>query len=332
VKRVLLVAALVALGALVTASVVSATPTDAAAVQAKAGASPIIGYIHITDRIPFGVLVRKNIEAAAKANGAVLRQCNADLDAQKAIDCAKTLKQQRVQGIINFQAFENAGRRVCTAGPNVPVVSIDIHQRPCEDVFFGANNFYAGRLAGAAIGQAMKSRFNCQIDAYVDLNAFLAGEVVLIRGRGLRAGYESVCGKVAADKVKKVDGGGTTDGSIQPMRDTLQTISGNRIVVVSTNDDMIIGAIRAAEGLGRAGDIYTAGQGADPTSWPYLCRKQTFKNWVADTAYFPEKYGDRVVPILLSLMEGQPQPKVVYTPHRVITPANIKTIYRNACR
>ena len=74
------------------------------------------------------------------------------------------------------------------------------------------------------------------------------------------------------------------------------------------------------------------GQGADPTSWPYLCGKTPFKNWVADTAYFPERYGDTVVPLLLSLIDGQKEPKFVYINHRVVTPANIKLIYPSACK
>jgi ribose transport system substrate-binding protein len=330
------VIATTALAALTVASVASARPTAEAKVPSAGNqAKPVIGYINLSDRIPFVVLVRKSIERAAVKNGAILRQCNADLDAQKAIDCARQLKQQKVQGIINFQVFENAAPRVCAAGPKVPTIAIDIHQRPCEVVFFGANNFYAGKLAGTAIGQFAKKQWNCKIDAYVDLNAFQAGEVVLIRGNGLLAGFQSVCGKLSALGVEriKVDGKGTTDASIQPMRDTLQRLAGkSRIIVVSTNDDMIIGAIRGAEAIGRADDIYTAGQGADPTSWPYICGKRDFKHWVADTAYFPEQYGDRVVPLLLSLIEGQPQPKTVYTPHRVVTPQNIKSIYPNACR
>jgi ABC-type sugar transport system substrate-binding protein len=95
---------------------------------------------------------------------------------------------------------------------------------------------------------------------------------------------------------------------------------------------MAIGMIKAAESSNRLGDIYVAAQGGDPTSWSYICGKKSFKNWVADTAYFPEQYGSRVVPILLSLIDGQKQPRTVFTNHRVITPQTIKAIYPRACR
>ena len=35
--------------------------------------------------------------------------------------------------------------------------------------------------------------------------------------------------------------------------------------------------------------------------------------------YFPEKYGDTLVPLLLSLIDGQKQPRNVSINHRVIT-------------
>ena len=57
-----------------------------------------------------------------------------------------------------------------------------------------------------------------------------------------------------------------------------------------------------------------------------------FKNWVDDTAYFPERYGATIVPALISLIEGQKEPKVINTNHQVLTPANIRLIYPNACK
>ena len=135
--RLAFAAVLVAIGLLV----VAATGGTASAKPGKASAQVKIGYINLSDQLPFVVLVRKSIERAAKANGVKLVECDSNLDAQKAINCAAQLKTQGVQGIINFQLDATAAPRVCAAGPKVPVVAIDIHQKPCETVFYGANNF-----------------------------------------------------------------------------------------------------------------------------------------------------------------------------------------------
>jgi ribose transport system substrate-binding protein len=290
-----------------------------------------IGYINHIDAIPFVQLVRKGIQAQGKKAGAQVLVCNPNGDAQKAVNCAAQLKAQKVNGIINFQPVEAAGPRVCAAGPKVPVIAIDIHQRPCEKIFYGADNPGAGRLAGRALGQFAKTKFGCKVDAWVSMEAPAVGVVNRLRMNGLLAGYKQVCSN--PPNITRVDGKGATDPAIQPARDTLTRLTGKKkILVVSLNDDMAIGMIKAAESANRLGDIYVAAQGADPTSWRYICGKERFKNWVADTAYFPELYGSRVVPMLISLIDGQKQPKIVHTNHRVVTPKSIKVIYPRACR
>ncbi len=319
-------AALLALAALSTASAKPVAASKAAAPSAKIK----IGYINLSDQLPFVVIVRKSIEAAAKKYGVQLVECDSNLDAQKAINCAAQFKTQGVQGIANFQLDATAAPRVCAAGPNVPTVAIDIHQPPCEKVFFGANNFRAGFLDGQALGAYAKAKWGCQVDGLLSLNAPTAGKVVIDRENGELAGVKSACPSVT---VTKVTTNATTDGTIQPFTDTLSRLpSAHKLLVVATNDDQAIGAIKAAQSANRLGDIYVGAQGGDPTSWPYICGKNPFKNWVDDTAYFPQLYGFRIVPVLIGLIKHHKEPRYVYTNHKVITPANITQIYPQACK
>jgi ribose transport system substrate-binding protein len=295
-----------------------------------AAAKVKIGYINLSDQLPFVVLVRKSIERAAKAAGATLVQCDSNLDAQKAINCAAQLKSQGVQAIANFQLDTKAAPRVCAAGPKVPVVAIDIHQPPCEKVFYGANNFQAGKLNGVALGTFAKKTWQCKADAVLSLNSPAAGKVVVDRENGELAGLASQCKGL---QIIKVTTNATTDGTIQPFTDTLSRLPGkHHLLVVATNDDQANGAIKAAQSAGRLDDIYIGAQGGDPTSWPALCGKTTFKHWIDDTGYFPEKYGETIVPLLLSLVDGQSEPRTVFVNHRIITPQNIRSIYPGACK
>lgn len=327
--RLAVVGVLAALLAVVAVASASAMPV--AASKSAAPAKKIkIGYINLSDQLPFVVIVRKSIEAAAKKYGVQLVECDSNLDAQKAINCAAQFKTQGVQGIANFQLDATAAPRVCAAGPKVPTVAIDIHQPPCEKVFFGAANFHAGFLDGQALGAYAKKQWNCQVDGLLSLNAPTAGKVVIDRENGELAGVAAQCPGLT---VTKVTTNATTDGTIQPFTDTLSRLPGaHRLLVVATNDDQAIGAIKAAQSANRLGDIYIGAQGGDPTSWPYICGKDPFKNWVDDTAYFPQLYGFRIVPVLLALIKHKKQPRYVYTNHKVITPANISQIYPQACK
>ena len=322
---------LVPLFVVAVAAVSAGSATAAGHGKSAKHAKITIGYMNEIEGVPFVQIVKNNVVAAAKKAGVKLEVCNPNGDAQAAVNCAAQFKAQGVQGILNFQSNAAAAPRVCAAGPKVPVIAFDIHQKPCETVFYGANNSLAGKLAGAALGRFAKAKFGCKIDAYMSMEAPAVGIVNNQRMNGMLSGYKSVCG--TPPDIVRVDGKGSTDASIQPATDTLTRLTGkHKILVVSLNDDMAIGAIKAAQASNRLSDIYVAGQGADPTSWPYLCGKEAFKNWEADTAYFPELYGTRTVPLLLKLIAGKKVPKVVYTQHKVVTPQNITKIYPKACK
>lgn len=290
-----------------------------------------IGYMNEIDGVPFVQIVKNGVLAAAKKAGVKVYVCNPNGDAQAAVTCAAQFKTEGVKGILNFQSDAAAASRVCSAGPKVPVIAFDIVQKPCQTMFYGANNALAGKLAGKALGLFSKKTFKCKIDAFMLMDDPAVGIVNNERMNGMLNGYKSVCG--TPPNITYVDGQGATDPAIQPATDALTRLSGkHRILVVSLNDDMAIGAVKAAQASNRLGDIYVGAQGGDPTSWPYLCGKQPFKHWEADTAYFPEMYGPRTVPLLLALINGKKEPKTVYTNHKVLTPANIKSVYPKACK
>jgi ribose transport system substrate-binding protein len=286
-----------------------------------------LGYISLGESVPFVRLVSNGIRQEAKRAGAQLVFCDSAIDAAKALDCARNLKTQRVDGYLNFQVFENASRRICSAGPSVAVISIDIHQRPCERAFMGANNAYAGYIAGRAVGQYFKRRFDCEYDAFVSLESSAAGVVNEQRMGGYRRGFQSVCGEV--ENLRKVDGADRIDPARTKFADTLTALPGqDRIIVVSINDDGIEGALAAARTAGRTDDLYVSGQGADPSAW---CQIKNNRQWIADSAYFPEKYGQIGVPYLIRLIKKQQVPKLLYVPHVLITGANIERYYKLKC-
>ncbi len=289
------------------------------------GAGLKIGYISLGDSVPFVKLVSDSIKKEVEASGAQFLFCDSQLDAAKALACAQTFKTQGVDGIINFQVDEKAAESICAAGPDVPVVAVDIHQRPCEKVFVGADNKTAGQIAGEALGNYFKDKFNCEYDAFVSMEQPAAGQVNLDRTGGAVEGFESVCGAIPADKKRSVDGGGTIDGGLTSFGDTLTALTGaSRIAVVSLNDDMLLGSFAAADAQGRSEQVYGVAQGADPSSFDDI---KNNPNWIGDTAYFPEKYGELAVPSIIALIKGESVPENVFTKHVFINADNFAEYY-----
>lgn len=299
--------------------------TDGGSDDGGPGAVLKIGYISLGDSIPFAKLASDNIKQEVEASGAEFLFCDSQLDAAKALACAQTFKTQNVDGIINFQVDEKAAESICAAGPDVPVVAVDIHQRPCEKVFVGADNKTAGMIAGTALGEYFQENFNCEYDAFVAMEQSAAGQVNVDRTGGAVEGFESVCGAIPADKLRSVDGGGTIDGGLTTFGDTLTALTGaSRIAVVSLNDDMMLGSFAAADAQGRSEQVYGVAQGADPSSFDDI---QNNPNWIGDTAYFPEHYGELAVPSIISLIKGEDVPENVFTEHIFINKDNFSEFY-----
>ncbi len=294
--------------------------------QPGSGKGLTLGYITLDDSVPFSKLVTNSIEQQAKQAGAKLVYCDSKGDGATALACARNFKVQGVQGYLNFQSDAKSANAICAAGPKGPVIAIDIKQGSCQTSFMGANNEFAGEIAGRALGTYMKQKFACKYDAYVSMEEPDAGEVNTARMGGYRKGFESVCGAIhnlKKENAFRIDQARTT------FTDVLTTLPGaHHIVVAGINDDAIEGALASAKTAGRSSDLYVSGQGADPSSW---CQIKSDPQWVGDTAYFPERYGQIGIPYLIKAVKGQSIPKLLLVPHEIINQSNINSIYHPSC-
>ncbi len=319
----------------------SAPASQAAASEAPASVAPVseapassapasttphkVGYISLGESIPFVKLVSDNIKAEAEKAGIEIAFCDSEIDAAKALACAQNLKVQGVEAVLNFQLFEDSSKEVCAAYGDLPTIAIDIHQAPCEVAFMGADNTVAGEIAGKYVGDALKAENDCDYEAVVTLDTKGAGATTEARVNGMIAGFEEACGKIDPAKFKSLDVGGTTDLAVTKFGDQLSAIKpGGKIVILSLNDDMSLGAFAAARTAGREAELRLAGQGADPTSWKDIaCNPQ----WLADTAYFPEHYGEILIPAVAKLLAGETVEKNLFTKHQAVTKDNVRTLY-----
>ncbi|MBX3028850.1 MAG: substrate-binding domain-containing protein [Chloroflexi bacterium] len=330
--------ATVGLGALLAASAPGLVAAqDASAppdVNPYTGATPgsgegkTVGYISLGDSLPFVKLVSDSIRAEAEIAGLELVYCDSKVDQAEALACAQQMKVQGAQAVLNFQLYAESSTEICGAYDNVPTIAIDIHQDPCEVVFMGADNFHAGEISGIATAQALQAENGCTYDKVLTLESPAVGQVNTDRVGGMLAGFASVCGEIPADKLQQLGVGGTTDQALESVTSVLPTIPpGGILVVLSLNDDMALGALAAARTAGRDGELRIGSQGADPSAWTeILCNP----SWIADSAYFPERYGKTLVPAVIDLLDGKALPRNLFIVHEAISKDNLLTIYPEA--
>lgn len=299
----------------------AATDAPTTAEPADDAGSGVIGFMALGDSVPFSKLVSDSAIREAEAAGVELVFCDSELDAGVALECAQLFAQRDVEVVLNFQVDQASSPEICAAYGDVPTIAIDIVQEPCQVAFMGADNRAAGTLAGAALGQYFSDEFDCEYDAYVSLESSAAGAANEARMGGYRDGFTQHC-EIVNERI--LDGADRTDSALEQVTDLLPALPGEKIAVVAINEDGILGAIAAARTLGRDGDLYYSGQGTDPSIW---CEVRDNPNYIASVAYFPERYGELLIPAAQQLLAGEAIDGDLLTPHEVITAANIEDIY-----
>jgi ribose transport system substrate-binding protein len=300
-------------------------------VQAVPGSGKgiVIGYATSLEAVPIVHVISDGIRAQAKRAGAKLVFCDTGGDLAKALDCAKTMKTQGVQGYLQFQHVASASPAICKAGPQgVPVIAVDISQKPCQTSFTGVDNKYGGFVAGVLAGQTVKAQWNCKYDAWISLEEPETGATSDDRMGGYRKGFQSVCpGPIT--NLKKLGFDATLDKARTLVTDTLTTLPGkHHIIVASIDDEGVEGAFAAAKAAGRPTDVWGISLGvADNVA---KCGIKTNPNWLASTSIAPEKYGWTAVPALIAAIKAKKMPaKLLYVPLHAVNSKNISKYYPN---
>ncbi len=310
-----------------TADATTTTAADAPADDTTTAAEPAatgsgaVGFMALGDSVPFSKLVSDSAIREAEAAGMDLVFCDSELDAGVALECAQLFAQRDVEVVLNFQVDQASSPEICAAYGDVPTIAIDIIQPPCQVAFMGASNRAAGTLGGEAMGQFIADEFGCEYDAYVSLESSAAGAANEDRMGGYRDGFTKHC-EILNERI--LDGADRTDTALEQVTDLLPALPGERIVVVAINEDGILGAIAAARTLGRDGDLYYSGQGTDPSIW---CEVRDNPNYIASVAYFPERYGELLIPAAQAILDGEAIEENLFTQHEIVTADNIEDIY-----
>lgn len=287
-----------------------------------------IGFANLTEDIVFTQLVREGIERAAEEQGNIeLVFADNRLDGATALANAENFITQGVDGVIEFQTDEAFGNVIMNRfrQENIPVIAIDIPMPGAT--FFGADNYRAGRLAGEAAAQYANENWDGDVDAILVLELPQSGPIPAARMQGmLDAVQENIPEAVPDDMVFRLDSQNTQEEAFNVTSDTLPAIpDADHIIAVTINDGTALGVIAAAEGAGRADDIIVVGQGADPSGQEEMLKEDS--RYLGATAYFPENYGDKIIPAMVDLLECRPVEPAIYVDHVFINADNLCEYY-----
>jgi ribose transport system substrate-binding protein len=290
------------------------------------GKKYVIGFANIVRSITFTQLVEAGILRNAEAAGIDVVVGDNQGSGATALQVAETFIQRNVDFVIEFQTDANFGAQIMTKmnAAKIPVVAIDIPMG--EATFFGANNPYSGFLGGSYLGQAAIAKWGAAKanQAYAVIGELpQSGVVPKMRTDGQEAGIKAVLKSLPSDHLIKIDTKNVLEESYKQMSNVLGRIPvGAPIIVTAINDGSTKGMLQAVKAAGRQADLLAVGMGGDELD--ALLGEEQF---VASVGYFPENYGNYLIPLSMMMLAGKPVPAGVLISHVMVTPMNVCKIY-----
>ncbi len=310
-----------------------ATPTvpDACQTETPSAERITVGYAGLSGEFPFVQDVNNGLQRVADCLNVELIITDNEYDPQVALTNADTLVTRGVDVAIEFQTDVGVAPAICNKfdAADIPVIAIDIPHEPCA-VFFGANNLEAGKIGGRNLGRMAQERWGGDVDALVLLELPQSGELPQQRMSGAALGVQEILPNLTDDKIIRIDGKGNLEDSRTVFQDALTRLTdADHILVSAINDPSAVGALRAAEAANRTDDVMIAGQNATIEARTEICRDNPA--FIGSVAYFPDRYGDYLIPLAIRLAGGETPPDEVLIDHLWIDRSNIEQYYPGEC-
>ena len=309
-----------ALGAMVVDAIKAKPP--------KNGDKYVLAFANLQRDISFCAKVEAGIVENAKAAGIELVIADNRLDGATALANAESFINRDVDFVIEFQTDANFGATIMQKmnDAGIGVIAIDIPMPGAT--FFGANNPKSGYMGGVYLGQAAVKKFGADKvkEGYFILGDLpQSGAVPAMRTGGQLAGFLASVEGFPADHVITIDTKNTLEESFAQTNNVLGRIpDGVPIMATAINDQATTGIIRAVKQANREADLIAVGMGADE-----LQTMMDEPSFVASVGYFPERYGNFLVPMALAEMAGIDLPPTVLMTHVMVDKGNICKYYKD---
>ena len=270
--------------------------------------------------------VEDSIRRTAAASGAhVGAVCDSDFNPAKALACAETVAETDPDAVVfgNWRSEAAGSSMAVFDAAGIPVVTIEVWHP--NAIFFGANNYLAGELAGVSSGRYALNTWNCEGVHVLLAQILAAGEAPNLRTDGFADGVHAVCGEDVP--VSRIDVDGSPQNGLQSTTSWLTANPGAEHVLATSLDDVVaVPMSRAMEQAGRSG--VAAGHGVEPIGIDRLHEGPASETrYLGSVAYFPELYGVYAVAALIDVLEGRPVPAEIHMDHVWINRQNIDQYY-----
>ena len=302
----------------------SVTPSEAA----FSCEGHVIAYASFGSQFPFIALVDQSVKDAAAAAKVELVFVDNAFDADKALTNANLIATRGdVEVVLEFNYYQQSNLVIAETfrDAGIPVIAIDIPVPGAT--YYGADNYAAGKLAGAGLVDAAKAKWAGTVDLLmVEKQSGAGQELLMQRTLGIIEGAKEALPSLTDDMIIQFEGGANVDAAAEAVATTLTANPDKKNILIGMlGDSAAIAASNQAEDAGRADQVLTAGQGGDDVAIEALKGAET--SFVGTADYRPTKYGDDTIPLACDLLAGKQIPPEVFVEHVFLNRDNITEFY-----
>ena len=277
-----------------------------------------IGFANLSEHTPFSRDVRRSLEKAVQLNQQIeLIVADNQLDPNVALRVADELLAQNLDLVIEYQIDERVGNLIAHKfqQAKVPIIAVDIPMLGA--VYFGVNNYEAGKMAGVELCKAIHERWKGSLDRLIVIEQPRAGSLTAMRIKGQLDVVLEQLPTITPEQIIRVDCDNTSEGTYAIMKTVLANILPSmRVALICYNDDAAFGALCAAKEVDLANNLLLVGQGADRRLRNEM--RKSPASVVGATAYRPEDYGEYLVQLALDILSGKPISPANYMVHFLV--------------
>jgi ribose transport system substrate-binding protein len=286
-----------------------------------------IGFANLSENTPFSRDVRRSLEKAAEESQQIeLIIADNQLDPQIAVQVADELIAQGIDLAIEYQIDETIGNLIAHKfqQAKIPLIAVDIPMLGA--VYFGVNNYVAGKMAGIELGKAIEVRWKGELHHLIIVEQVRAGKLPAMRIQGQIDGVFEILPQISEDKIIHVDCDNTSEGTYTVMKAVFERLKPREnVAVISFNDDAAIGTVYAAQDTGRSDKLLLVGQGADRRLRAEM--RKAVSPVIGASAYRPEAYGKFLIQLALDILAGKQVSPAIYMEHFFVNPENVNHYY-----
>lgn len=287
-----------------------------------------LGYASQSNLLPFTAAVTDGLITAASAANVELLILNNKFSARAALQNAESFVAENVDLVIDSQININVAAQIAAkfSDARIPYIALDIPHPGA--VYFGADNYKAGRMAGRHLARWTMKHWKGQAEQVILLGVDAAGPLLNARLTGIVDGLVELLPTASGIPNHHYDTkGGQFEATLDIVRKHLRRRKAGRALVGAVNDTTAMAALQAFREVGLEKECAIAGQDGSVLAREEM--RRPFSRLVCSVAYFPETYGVRIIQLALDMLNRKSVPPAIFIQHELLTPENVDKIYPN---